>query len=226
MELGSGRCRCLGVLPLAAAFFGVALIACKGRAFHGANTSQDAGAATDGEGMQRLDASAQATETEDAPPEDTRPNATDASTSPCSAVTGNYGTCDVVLGWGFDGKVCRQWRGCDCASDCARLFSTAHACAQACQMEGGCNGEALVSGGIARFGVGGSCDSLLACVPAGSEGELGLALAGACRTDGTCAGAQTCPLELPGVIDQALWDRYCTASLISGVRIECVQRLL
>jgi hypothetical protein len=37
---------------------------------------------------------------------------------------------------------------------------------------------------------------------------------------------ETCPLKVPGTIDQASWDDYCRASLISGVRLECFARIL
>jgi hypothetical protein len=152
--------------------------------------------------------------------------AMDTSSSPCTIVGGQYGACDKVLGWGFDGKVCRPWSGCDCTPDCARIFPTAHECAQACREQGGCNTDALVSQGIARFAIGGSCDSLEACVPAGLEGELGLVFAGNCRSHGTCGDLETCLIEVPSPIDQASWDDYCRASLISGVRLECFSRIL
>jgi hypothetical protein len=152
--------------------------------------------------------------------------AADTSSSPCSIVSGKYGACDQVLGWGFDGKVCRQWTGCDCAPDCAQMAASAQGCAQTCRKQGRCNTEALVSRGVATFAIGGSCDNLVACVPAGLETELGLQLAGSCQSGGTCGDVQTCPVEVAGAIDQAQWNDYCTASLVSGVRLECFQRLL
>jgi hypothetical protein len=172
-------------------------------------------------------AGADAGETSPQPgPDEGDASALDASSSPCSIVGGQYGACDKVLGWGFDGKVCRQWNGCDCAPDCAQIFPTAHECAQSCRREGGCNTDALVSQGIARFAIGGSCDSLEACVPAGLEGELGLALTGDCQSGGTCGDLQTCPLKLSSPIDQESWEAYCRASLIAGVRLECFARML
>jgi hypothetical protein len=228
MESKTGRRRWRGFVLLAAACLGavgLTLLACRGRALQGANTSADVRAAAEESGAQRPDVSASATEP---PPDDTRPAAVDSSSSPCSVVSGNYGACDAVLGWGFDGKVCRRWSGCDCGPDCARLYPTALACAQACRMRGGCNSDALVSQGIGRLVLGGSCYALLACVPAGLEGELGLDLPDSCPGGGPCADGQSCLLKVPadGTIDEALWDRYCTASLVSGVRLECSGSLL
>lgn len=218
---------CVWGLPLAAAFCGEpALVACGSRAFRASDASNDGGIDANGEGVLPLDAGSQETGVWDSPRGESPPNVTDVSSSPCPAATGLYGACERVLGWGFDGKVCRQWAGCDCSPDCSRLFPTAYACAQACQVRGGCNLESPVGKGIARFAVGGSCDSLVACLPAEPVVELGLDLAGVCRVDGICAEAQTCPITVPDAIDQAQWGRYCTASLIVGVRIECFQRIL
>jgi hypothetical protein len=205
---------------------GLALSACRGRALHAANALPDVGAVAGEVETEQADANPQATGPADLPRDDTAQTGIDSSSSPCSAVTGGYGACAGVLGWGFDGKVCRPWHGCSCAPDCARLFSTARACAQACRAQGGCNPEALVSRGVATFAVGHTCESLEACVPAGIEGELGLDIVGSCQTGGICGDVQTCLLEVPDVIDEALWDRYCAASLIAGVRIECFSRIL
>jgi hypothetical protein len=218
-KAGHGRWRWLAmVAALCFGAGGLGLLACGGHSLPTAHPSADAAGVLEDSGM--------ATDAKVLAWEDAGSIASDSSRSPCPTVTGNYGACEAVLGWGFDGKVCRQWSGCDCAPDCGRLFPTAQTCAQACRAQGACNSEALVSGGIAHFAVGESCDSLLACVPAGLEGQLGLDLAGNCQAGGICAAAQTCLLKLPPVIDQADWDRYCTASLISGVSIECSKRLL
>jgi hypothetical protein len=190
------------------------LLACGTHALRPNRASTDVGASS-GSDATSLDREANAITT-----------AIDTSSSPCSVVGGKYGACDTVLGWGFDGKVCRQRTGCDCTPDCAQLFPTAQQCAQTCRKAGKCNSEALIGHGIATFAIGGSCDSLLACVPAGLEEEVGLQLAGTCQPGGTCGDLQTCPLKVPGTIDQSLWDDYCRASLISGVRLECFQRLL
>ncbi len=229
MDSGTGRRRWMGLVQLAIVCFGVgglALFNCRGQVLQVANTPTDARAAAEESDTQRPDVSAPDTEM---PPDDKGPSVLDLSSSPCSGVGGNYGACSAVLGWGFDGKVCRQWSGCDCAPDCARLYPTALACAQACRMQGGCNSEALVSQGIGRLVLGGSCYCLLACVPAGLEGELGLDLPDSCPGGGPCGDGRSCLLKVPAddsIIDEALWDRYCTASLISGVRLECSDLLL
>ncbi len=148
------------------------------------------------------------------------PAGASGSSALCPSVTGQYGGCAVVLGWGFDGSRCRQYSGCACAPDCRRLYPNVRECALACRANGYCNTDALVGTGIAADLVVGQGCGFTICVPEGLETELGLDLVGDCQVQSSCPGALTCRLA-SGTVDETLWDRLCTASIIPGVEVQC-----
>ena len=136
---------------------------------------------------------------------------------------GDYGDCEAVLGWGFDGSGCRLYSGCDCGSDCASFFASAAACATACAAEQYCNAAALVGGGILdTFDENSYCDEVYACVPATVEADVAelLPLSSACEASGDCA-SETCPSSLTGTIAGTDWDQVCAASLLPETQITC-----
>ena len=220
----SGQVHWVRVFLIAAAFSTVivalALHACNGRIASGVKGPNDLGVLPGDAGAALFDLGTTHADTQPAVKGDT------STITFCPSVTGSYGDCQASLGWGFDGKVCRSYTGCGCGPDCDRLFPTAKECAQACAKQGYCNTRALVGSGIARFSVGGTCDSLVACVPTGLEGELGLERTGGCLANPVCDGALLCVLKNPVTIDADFMNRACVDSILDGVTISCSQGLM
>lgn len=143
----------------------------------------------------------------------------------CVQVSGDYGDCEVALGWGFDGERCQSYSGCSCEPDCDRLFDTALDCALACQGEGHCREAALHSGGIAGpVEIGALCDDLEVCTGQASEDDLSelFDVAGECGSgSGSCQAGNTCLLARRGTLTEAEWNAICTASLLPVDSIIC-----
>ena len=142
----------------------------------------------------------------------------------CAVVSGDYGDCAAIVGWGFDGTVCRSYRGCGCEPDCAHIFDMAVDCIAACRAEQHCNTAALTPGGIAgEFVEGAFCDEVFACAPSYLETDLDqlIGLSSACEGTSQCATGMTCPTELSGYLYADGWDSVCSASLLPDVELTC-----
>lgn len=51
----------------------------------------------------------------------------------CATIApGALGMCEMVVGWGFDGKSCVMMSGCGCGSYCANIFADQASCQAAC----------------------------------------------------------------------------------------------
>jgi hypothetical protein len=151
-------------------------------------------------------------------------DAGDAGASTCAVVSGEYGDCAAIVGWGFDGTVCRQYSGCGCGPDCDHVFSSAAQCAASCAKDGHCKEDALTGGGIAAGFVKASfCDEVFACGASAIEADLNqiVPLSSACEQTPRCALA-TCPTSLTGTIEGQAWQNVCAASLLPGVTITCL----
>jgi hypothetical protein len=150
-------------------------------------------------------------------------DAGDAGASSCAVVSGVYGDCAAIVGWGFDGAVCRQYSGCGCGPDCGHLFSSAAECAASCARDGHCTAAALTGGGIAkRFAKGDFCDDVIACASSATEAAVSqlVSLSGACAKAPQCS-LLTCSTSLTGTIDGQVWQNVCAASLLPDVTITC-----
>ena len=141
----------------------------------------------------------------------------------CAPITGDYGDCEVFLGWGFDGSVCRRFSGCTCEPYCASLFPTAADCAVTCAAAGRCNTGALTGAGIAAtFAEGDYCDDVLVCASGDLEPDLAtlLPLSGACQLNSLC-WPLGCPTSLEGNIEGDAWRGVCAATLVPDVQVDC-----
>lgn len=141
----------------------------------------------------------------------------------CLQVSGDYGDCKALLGWGFDGERCQSYSGCSCEPDCDRLFDTALDCARNCQGEGHCREAAFQSGGIAGpVELGALCDDLEVCTGQASEDDLAelFDVAGECES-GRCQAGNTCLLARRGTLTEAEWNALCIASLLPIDSIIC-----
>lgn len=141
----------------------------------------------------------------------------------CAPVSGEYGDCEAIVGYGFDGTACKPYSGCDCGSDCAHLFPSAAACASSCAAQGECNTGALLAGGIAgSFTEEAYCDEVFACAADEQQADLEmlLPLTGSCEASDTCSTAR-CSTSLAGQMDADKWTSACSASLLSGVELTC-----
>lgn len=144
----------------------------------------------------------------------------------CVAVRGDLGDCDSVLGYGFDGARCREFRGCDCGSECDHLTADPLVCASTCGAAGRCDEAAIHAAALAQGPVrsGSFCDELTACartdtVFAGALAQLGLK----CEEPGfPCADGRRCHLQFQGTIDAAGWQKTCAVSLLPGADLQCV----
>jgi hypothetical protein len=142
----------------------------------------------------------------------------------CSTVSGDYGDCEAVLGWGFDGDRCRLFGGCDCAPDCDKLYGTALACATACRSTGYCREATFESGGLAGpLKEGKLCDDLTVCTGTASEAELGALLElSVCEPNAECPDATMCRVVHSGTVSAAEWGSLCTASVLPVDSITCM----
>lgn len=142
-----------------------------------------------------------------------------APPAPCAAADGDYGDCDLALGWAFDGEDCVSMSGCGCDPDCDAFAQDFASCAAACA--GHCDSAAFVGEGIAAdgWGAGDFCDSISTCVKADVIPLLEeVVTAVDCTSNGPCGGndGQRCTFGSGEVTDE-LMDELCAATLIEDV---------
>jgi hypothetical protein len=142
----------------------------------------------------------------------------------CEVVTGSYGNCEMVLGWGFDGTACRLYSGCDCSPNCGSLFATALDCARACRLEQHCNVAKFKGGGIGSAVVEGAyCDDIFVCSGQAKAEDLAalLDLPDACETSTFCAAGMTCEYAQHAYVSSDDWNRLCMVSLLPVDSVVC-----
>lgn len=142
----------------------------------------------------------------------------------CVDVSGDYGPCEAIIGYGFDGTACRAFSGCDCAPHCDDFAPDPVGCALGCAAAGECNEAALHPAGINKDPVvqGSFCDELDACA---SDPEALTAIFGQVECEPGnqfCAQGPVCHLSWQGQLDAALWPKVCAASLLPGADLRCV----
>jgi predicted small secreted protein len=145
----------------------------------------------------------------------------------CTIVSGDFGDCEMALGYGFDGSRCRMFSGCDCAPHCGDFFEDITDCVSACADAGHCNEELLVGRALAGnpVVVGDYCDEIGACLD-----EVSISLLQAvfpdpnCNDENTfCDSSSSCMLDYHVHITEAVYREICEATLIEGVReVQCV----
>lgn len=145
----------------------------------------------------------------------------------CVDVSGDYGPCDAVLGYGFDGTSCRAFSGCDCAPHCDDFAPDPVSCATSCAAAGECNDAAVHPAGINKEPpkIGSLCDEVDACTTdAARVPWLKQIFARAsCEPAGyPCDQGQTCHVLWQGTLDAAQWAQICAASLLPGADLQCV----
>lgn len=145
----------------------------------------------------------------------------------CVDVSGDYGACDLFLGYGFDGTSCRGFSGCDCAPNCEHFAASPVACASSCAAAGECNDAAIHAAALAMdpVQVGSFCDEVDACAVKDSEAAAWLAelYPGLqCEGGNFCKMGQPCVLQFAGMIDAGQWQQLCAASLLPGAELYCV----
>jgi len=62
-----------------------------------------------------------------------KPGVCKSAPSSCTTIDpGGYGTCEMVMGLGYDGKACVTVSGCGCKDNCAGIYKTLDECQAAC----------------------------------------------------------------------------------------------
>ena len=145
----------------------------------------------------------------------------------CVDVTADYGPCEAILGYGFDGSSCRALSGCDCAPNCEHIAPDPVSCASACAAAGHCQEDKIKAAGIAMdpVQVGSFCDGLDGCADPGSEQFMWLeALFPGLQCEGEfpCEQGPSCSLQFAGMITARQWTQLCAASLLPGAELYCV----
>ena len=144
----------------------------------------------------------------------------------CAPVRGDLGDCETVLGYGFDGARCREFRGCDCGSACDQLTADPLLCASTCSAAGKCDEAAIHASGLAQGPVrpGSFCDEVTACAHEGTALAAALPrLDLTCEVPGfPCASGQRCHLQFQGPIHEEGWLKICGLSLLPGADLHCV----
>ena len=141
-----------------------------------------------------------------------------ASGSTCEPALGDYGDCDLALGWAFDGADCVSMTGCDCAPDCGAFATDFAGCVSACT--GYCDASAFVGDGIASGGwaEGSFCDEIYTCVKADVVPMLqALVPASTCEANGCGAGQDRCTLASGGEVTAEDMSQFCAATLIEDL---------
>ncbi len=117
---------------------------------------------------------------------------------------GSHGSCEMVIGWAFDGTACRMESGCGCAPDCAAFFQTQEACAAACGVPLPCTSD--VECGPGSVCMNGACVASPACraVQPGTHGDckmmIGIIFDGRqCVSEGGCQCEPDCDAVFPSM---------------------------
>ena len=145
----------------------------------------------------------------------------------CVDVSADYGPCEAILGYGFDGTSCRAFSGCDCAPNCEHIAPDPVSCASACAAAGHCQEDKIKGAALAMdpVQVGSFCDEVDACADPGSEQFMWLeALFPGLQCEGEfpCEQGQSCHLQFSGMITARQWTQLCAASLLPGAELYCV----
>ena len=145
----------------------------------------------------------------------------------CVDVGADYGPCEAILGYGFDGTSCRAFSGCDCAPNCEHIAPDPVSCASACAAAGHCQEDKIKGAALAMdpVQVGSFCDEVDACADPGSEQFMWLeALFPGLQCEGEfpCEQGQSCHLQFSGMITARQWTQLCAASLLPGAELYCV----
>ncbi|MBA3545681.1 MAG: hypothetical protein H0T76_04290 [Nannocystis sp.] len=145
----------------------------------------------------------------------------------CVDVSGDYGPCDAILGYGFDGTHCRAFSGCNCAPHCDDFSPDPASCAIECAAAGECNPAALHPAGINKEPVmkGSSCDELDACVVDPESVAWLTNIFGKIECEPAnypCDQGQNCHVLWQGTLDEASWPQVCAASLLPAADLQCV----
>lgn len=137
----------------------------------------------------------------------------------------DFGDCEAIVGFVFDGEGCVLRSGCGCEPHCDDVFASADACALACAGAGVCDADKMKASGIAAdpFVVGSFCDGVYIC--GGDEPTLAALFPGQpYEPQGgyPCEGASMLTASYAGEVDAAAWEQLCAASLLPGVtEIHC-----
>ena len=137
----------------------------------------------------------------------------------CTVADGDYGDCDLALGWAFDGEDCVPYAGCDCTPDCGLFTSDLKGCIDGC---GYCDADAFKGEGIADdgWGEGAGCDRLYTCVKSDVVPVLQEVVPSVdcASTLGACSGnRQACDFGGSVSVTAALFADLCNATLIEDV---------
>lgn len=145
----------------------------------------------------------------------------------CKPALGDYGDCDLALGWAFDGTSCASLSGCDCAPDCDLFFAGPVACASACAAAGECREDIVEAVALAQepIGPGSLCDQVDACVVSPElKGWLMELFPGLnCEGSPLDCDAETCQLQFQSVLTPEEWTQICAATLLPTIeKLGCV----
>ena len=143
----------------------------------------------------------------------------------CIQLSGDFGDCEMPLGYGFDGWVCRPFSGCSCYPYCGHFYEDVFECVSVCVDEGHCgvlHGKALAP---IFFGAGDWCDEVNACLDEGTVSSVLTLFPDADCDSGTsfCSTTVSCRLSDGDEITDAMVHEFCEVTLIDGVdEVECV----
>ena len=145
----------------------------------------------------------------------------------CVDVSGDYGPCEAIIGYGFDGTSCRAFSGCNCAPHCDDFAPDAISCAIECASAGECNPSALHPAGINKDPVvkGSFCDELDACIVDAEHVAWLMKIFEKVECEAAnfpCEQGQNCHLLWQGMLGEAQWPQVCAASLLPGADLQCV----
>lgn len=151
-------------------------------------------------------------------PETSTTDDTGAVDPTCLPAVGDYGGCQAVLGWAFDGVECTLRSGCDCAPDCDKFFPDAVACATTCAAADNCNPDRFDGAGLAEDPVQGDhCDGIYMCP--GGDAALKQAYQQifgmlTCEPGDFPCGPEHCAGLWAGTLGPDEWTKMCAASLL------------
>ncbi|MEZ4446867.1 MAG: hypothetical protein R3B72_47750 [Polyangiaceae bacterium] len=138
----------------------------------------------------------------------------------CQAALGDYGDCDLALGWAFDGQDCVAISGCDCGMDCSAFEQDLQSCIGACPDY--CDSTAFLGEGIGGdgWGEGAFCDELYTCVKSDVVPNLELVLGTSlsCETGVICpVGEERCLLQSSVTVSPSLYSGLCATTLVEDL---------
>ncbi|MEZ4449364.1 MAG: hypothetical protein R3B09_07790 [Nannocystaceae bacterium] len=137
----------------------------------------------------------------------------------------DFGDCDAIVGWIFDGEACALRSGCGCEPHCEGVYESAQACALGCAATGACATAKMKAAGIAAdpFVVGSFCDGVYLC--GGDEADLLALFPGQpweAKAGYPCESEPMCTAYYQGIVDAPRWEQLCAASLLPAVNaINC-----